>query len=131
MCLYCKEDFEPCKVGYKVVHKFHCRKKKITLSMQGDKIKPLLRGVWLNEKDYRNPLAAKNAKYIKITRSIKYPLGFHVFHSAAEANIYCIGKEIVVKVAVREPVATGTQNGGCKVTVAKQIKILPDIDRRR
>ena len=119
MCLDYKEKFEPCKVGFKVVKEDN---NKLFTAVQGNGRKPLRRGVWLNEEAFRSQSYIGRKTIPSIPR---YPFGFHIFHTLEGAENFKCGVETIVKVKVKEPVATGLQ-GSAMVTVAKQIRILPN-----
>lgn len=77
--------------------------------------------VWLKEGDYRDA-DDKGQKFLFTGYlTAKYPYGFHIFkarYAAEKDDAYAVRK-----VLYRKAVASGTQNG-CKVIVAKEMKIL-------
>jgi hypothetical protein len=53
----------------------------------------------------------------------QYEKGFHVWHTCRAAKSWRDFNEVVVKVAVADPIVTGLQNGR-RVTVARRRKII-------
>jgi len=129
MCLAKKGRFKPCTVGYKVVRRSNGAYKG---ELWGEKTMPV--GEWLNETDYRERAFRGEKRLFCEVSEVEYRMGWHVFHDLASALRWReIRKNVVVKVEVAEPVATGYQNlglmsyDGHKTTVAKQIKILEEV----
>ena len=60
-------------------------------------------------------------------RSLYYPAGFHVYTKLPRTGSYSFGR--VVKVKVREIVASGTQQGK-QVVVARKMTILGEVDEK-
>jgi len=123
MCLYYKGNFKPCKVGYKVVR---LRGGKMFAEMQGNN-QELQQGAWLNEEYYRAP--HHSGEKLIHAGGFHYPYGWHIFHTKDAAMSWKLTPPLssmfaIVKVAVKEPVATGLHASHRKITVAKQIKIL-------
>lgn len=120
MCLDRKARFKPCRIGYKIVRR---QNKHLFSEIRGNR-KVLTKGVWLDEKDFRYDCDSRR-KMIYERRSPTYPYGWHIFHSIEGAKNWMLGIDtgVLIKVSVKEPVATGYQHQA-KITVAKQIKIL-------
>ena len=119
MCLdRLDEKVKPCKKGYKVMA-YH--EGQLRSECQGNRdIRQV--GVWLDEKDARNPIINEPAGRIRTGR-LDYPMGWHVFHSKrAVSSVFPLGSLHIVRVEVDEPIATGWESG-YKVTVSKKIKI--------
>lgn len=121
------------KTGYKVV----CR------SIGGEEYMPEFRfsgrakhctypvGKWLSEEDYR-PDQSIGMPLIEASDSTLYPKGFHVFRTEVAARDWALptASTVTVKVAVAEPLASGTQvgsRGRIKTGIFRKIKVLKEV----
>lgn len=124
MCLdTVNPELEPCTEGYKV---FELNRRTNRLSSQyfGRYGRCKYRRRWLNADDYykysnENRTIASNAGLV-------YPAGWHTYHSIYAAIHYMDmpSNQVVAKVLVREPLATGYQGlYNALITVSCYIKI--------
>lgn len=128
MCLDNKGTFKPCKVGYKIMR----RDDDGELTGEYRSLKPRKVGAWLDEASFRGLPADGSPCPTTNDSGSPYPYGFHVYNIREDAeshyDMFCLShRHAIVKVAIRNPLAVGYE--GCsrrRVTVAKQIKILPD-----
>jgi hypothetical protein len=121
MCLETIEKFTPCRVGYKVMR---CEDGELHSDVRWCS-RPIPRDEWVDEAGFR-PCYQFNSTIDLDNGTGTYPVGWHIFHTKKDAIDWVFENtpEVIVKVAVRSPLATGRQDGGAKVTVAKEIKIL-------
>lgn len=152
MCLS-RVDFHTknIKTGYKVVRRVQVdglfclpnrplESDKLSSEYQGNH-KKLPFNVWLHEKDYRSTFMRHlNKDTISInvctTYTEEYPAGFHIFVTRRAAKSWQetggISSTVIVKVRVRECVASGYERCGLRwhnlafyrAVIAKQIKIV-------
>ena len=120
MCLdKLDERVKPCKTGYKVVR----RREDGKLYGLHYGLDTLPLGDWLHEMEYRTEWDVR----IDMDDGSSYPVGWHVYH---EKPYKKCDQHVIVKVEVKEPIATGYEinwasmyGDSRKVTVAKKIKI--------
>ena len=111
------EKFRPCRTGYKTV-----RKQRVGLYSPScwNRCTLFPIGEWVET----------GPGWIQATYGGGYTAGFHVFHTKKAAQEWLDDfDEVLVRVQVKEPVATGLDGvmGEARVTVAKQIKILEEV----
>lgn len=143
MCLTRREQFRPVKVGYKIVYKSlpYSNGRQYVSEFQTSKHMPP--GKWLKENDYRPGYLPKDSRGIPLLHpQDKYPFGFHVIHTLRAAKQWRGSRQYnltIVKVEVKNPVATGTQDifrcasnphkgMPVRITVAREIKILDEVN---
>ena len=130
MCLDSLRRFKSIDVGYRVLHRDFEDAHYYPLCYY-DRDKSLLIGVWLDESDYR-PENCQEAKGIYLKPNTTYPFGWHTFQTLKGAREwrgdgFCVS---IVKVAIKDIVATGIQDAGDNnyhVVVSKKIKILEEV----
>lgn len=129
MCLDRLETFKPCTVGYKIIYRDYCNKRFYRFLIKG--YGSFLPKIWLNESSYRYPGDGETLPLeLGNDSNFTYPIGFHICHTIAGAIVHFrkfgFTDSILVKVKIRQAVATGYQFGH-KVTVAKEMYIIKEI----
>lgn len=128
MCLATVDkNLQPCEEGYKV---FSAKADaQGNTHLVGDIIsnKPLPRGVWLDERDFR-PCYMLHKKLIRqgiLEHGIKYPAGWHTYHDLVDAEVWAKPGQVCLRVQVRQPKTTGFQNilSRTPVTISRYIRI--------
>ncbi len=120
MCLSRLEKFRACKTGYKVMTR---QSEGMYSPICWNQLTRCPINTWIKDKDTYSLPSVKGEEY---------ETGFHVFHNKRDARTYMdvmMDADVLVRVMVQQPIATGYDGVGskAKVTVAKQIKILEEV----
>lgn len=121
MCLDKLSKFKPATVGYKV---FSIVENELRFIYKGTGKVPINK--WIDEKDFRwikHPWLS--CTMLSCSGGCYYRKGFHTWHTLKAVRAYhnVSRPNVIYKVLIKDPVATGYQNSH-KVTVSKKIRLV-------
>lgn len=119
------------KTGYKVVWKQSDGYVPEFNSKHGTARRTYPVGEWVGEQEYRFA-GGLGEPLIKANDGVLYPKGFHVFHTLGAITNWVLWDAgiAIIKVAVAEPLASGTQTGAhgpLQAGIFRKIKVLKEV----